>query len=152
MHSHRETVPAGVYFFAFIAGFRIVFERRDGYICKLWNGLFPSIGTIHMKEFLKVLKRFVSPYKKYLWGSVAMNMLSAVLNIFSFSLLIPMLRILFRMSDKVYEHIPIESSMGIKEIAETVVNNAYWKVENLIQNYHQMKKKNSLIIMKELIY
>ncbi len=101
-----------------------------------------------MKEFLKVLKRFVSPYKKYLWGSVAMNMLSAILNIFSFSLLIPMLRILFRMSDKVYEHIPIESSMGIKEIAETVVNNAYWKVENLIQT---TGPSNTLLILCALL-
>ncbi|MBQ6579016.1 MAG: ABC transporter ATP-binding protein [Bacteroidales bacterium] len=101
-----------------------------------------------MKEFLKVLKRFVSPYKKYLWGSVAMNMLSAILNIFSFSLLIPMLRILFRMSDKVYEHIPIESSMGIKEIAETVVNNAYWKVENLIQT---IGPSNTLLILCALL-
>ena len=101
-----------------------------------------------MKEFLKVLKRFVSPYKKYLWGSVALNMLSAILNIFSFTLLIPMLRILFRMSDKVYEHIPIDSSMGIKEIAEAVANNAYWKVENLIQT---IGPSNTLLILCALL-
>ena len=49
-----------------------------------------------MKEFLKVLQRFIPPYKKYLWLSVLFNVLSAVLNIFSFATLIPMLNILFQ--------------------------------------------------------
>ena len=41
-----------------------------------------------MRQFWKILKRYVAPYGKYLWGSVAMNMLSAIFNIFSFSLII----------------------------------------------------------------
>ncbi len=48
-----------------------------------------------MKEFLKVLRRFIPPYKKYLVLSIVFNILSAVLNIFSFATLIPMLDILF---------------------------------------------------------
>ena len=52
-----------------------------------------------MKEFLNVLRRFVPPYKKYLVLSVVFNILSAVLNIFSFAALIPILQILFQTSD-----------------------------------------------------
>ncbi len=52
-----------------------------------------------MKEFLQVLRRFVPPYKKYLVLSVVFNILSAVLNIFSFATLIPMLQILFKTGD-----------------------------------------------------
>ena len=49
-----------------------------------------------MKEFLNVLRRFVPPYKKYLVLSVIFNILSAILNIFSFAALIPILQILFQ--------------------------------------------------------
>ena len=49
-----------------------------------------------MKEFLQILRRFVPPYKKYLGLSVLFNILSAVLNIFSFAALIPILQILFQ--------------------------------------------------------
>lgn len=51
-----------------------------------------------MKAFWKVLKRFAAPYKKYLAGSVILNLFSAVFNIFSFALLIPILNILDRKS------------------------------------------------------
>ena len=49
-----------------------------------------------MKEFLQILRRFVPPYRKYLVWSVVFNILSAVLNIFSFAALIPLLQILFK--------------------------------------------------------
>lgn len=49
-----------------------------------------------MKEFLQVLKRFLPPYKKYLALTIVFNILSALLNIFSFAALIPILQILFR--------------------------------------------------------
>ena len=52
-----------------------------------------------MKEFLNVLRRFVPPYKKYLVLSVVFNILSALLNIFSFAALIPILQILFQTGD-----------------------------------------------------
>lgn len=49
-----------------------------------------------MKEFLQVLRRFLPPYKKYLALSILFNILSAILNIFSFATLIPLLQILFK--------------------------------------------------------
>ena len=51
-----------------------------------------------MKEFLQILRRFVPPYKKYLVWSVVFNILSALLNIFSFAALIPLLQILFKVN------------------------------------------------------
>ena len=49
-----------------------------------------------MKEFLSVLRRFVWPYKRFVALSVVFNVLSALLNIFSFAALIPILQILFK--------------------------------------------------------
>ena len=52
-----------------------------------------------MKDFIQVLRRFVPPYKKYLVAAVGFNILSAVLNVFSFATLIPMLQILFKVDN-----------------------------------------------------
>ena len=49
-----------------------------------------------MKEFLQLMRRFVSPYKKYIGWAILLNILSAVFNVFSFTLLIPILDILFK--------------------------------------------------------
>ena len=49
-----------------------------------------------MKEFFQILRRFVPPYKKYLVLTVVFNILSAVLNIFSFAAIIPILQIIFK--------------------------------------------------------
>ena len=85
-----------------------------------------------MKEFWQVLVKYVKPYRGYLGGSIVLNMLSAVLNIFSFSLIIPILQILFKMSNTVYSFIPWDSAdIGFKDI---VINNAYYGVTVLIQD------------------
>ena len=52
-----------------------------------------------MREFLNVLRRFVPPYKKYLVASVVFNILSVILNVFSFAALIPILQIIFKTGD-----------------------------------------------------
>ena len=85
-----------------------------------------------MKEFLQMMRRFVAPYKKYLVGAVILNMLSAVFNIFSFTLIIPILQILFKINDKVYEFIPWDAAVDIKEKA---TNNLYFYVTQLIDQY-----------------
>ncbi len=85
-----------------------------------------------MKEFWQVLKRYASPYKKYLGGAVILNILSAVFNIFSFTLIIPILQILFSMDTTVYEFIPWDSGMSFKDIA---MNNMYYYVTVLIDRF-----------------
>lgn len=71
-----------------------------------------------------MLRRYVSPYSKYLGGSVLMNVLSAVFNIFSFALIIPVLRIIFQMDSTVYEFIP----WGTGDLMKTLANNFNWFV------------------------
>lgn len=56
-----------------------------------WQGV-----VSYMKEFFQILRRFVPPYKKYLMLTVVFNILSAVLNIFSFAAIIPILQIIFK--------------------------------------------------------
>lgn len=83
-----------------------------------------------MKEFLQLLRRFVPPYKKYLVWALFLNLLSAFLNIFSFSLIIPILQILFKMDTKVYKFVAWDTAgVGLKDI---VVNNFYYGVSQLI--------------------
>ena len=84
-----------------------------------------------MKEFWQILKRYVAPYKKYVAGSVVMNILSAVFNVFSFSLLIPILQILFNVGEHTYEFIPWHRGMPFNEIT----NNAYYYISQFIEVY-----------------
>ena len=82
-----------------------------------------------MKDFLNLLKRYVPPYKSSLIWAVVLNILSAIFNIFSFALIIPILQILFKMDTTVYEFIPWDSTLPIKDIA---MNNAYYYITVLI--------------------
>ena len=84
-----------------------------------------------MKAFWRVLKRFAAPYKKYLGGSLILNLLSAVFNIFSFALLIPILNILFKMDQTVYEFIPWEGMPS----KEQLMNNFYYGVSQIIDKW-----------------
>ena len=79
------------------------------------------------------MKRFVAPYKKYLCGAVLLNILSAVFNIFSFALIIPILQILFKMDTTVYEFIPWDTpDIGFKDLA---LNNVYFYVTQMIAEF-----------------
>ena len=85
-----------------------------------------------MKEFLQVLRRFVPPYKKYLGLSVLFNVLSAVLNIFSFAALIPILQILFQVDGgiRANDYMTWDGDWGtIKEVA---TNNLYYYIQEFI--------------------
>lgn len=55
-----------------------------------------------MRDFIRILKRFVPPYKKYMVLNIVFNVLSAILNLFSFALIIPILQILFKMDEGNY--------------------------------------------------
>ena len=87
-----------------------------------------------MKEFLQVLRRFVPPYKKYLVWSIIFNILSAVLNIFSFMTLIPILQILFKTSDvkPVTKLITWDNVHGVESMVEMLTNNANYYIQHFI--------------------
>ena len=88
-----------------------------------------------MKEFLQVLRRFVPPYKKYLVASVVFNILSALLNIFSFAALIPILQILFQTSDA--EAVTSWMAWDWGNVQGVLMNNLNYMVNNLIADYGQ---------------
>ena len=88
-----------------------------------------------MKEFLNVLRRFVPPYKKYLVLSVVFNILSAVLNIFSFAALIPILQILFQTSDA--ETATSVMTWDWANIQAVLMNNMNYYVNGLIAEWGQ---------------
>ena len=87
-----------------------------------------------MKEFLQVLRRFVPPYKKYLVWSIIFNILSAVLNIFSFMTLIPILQILFKTSDvkPVTKLTTWDNVHGVESMVEMLTNNANYYIQHFI--------------------
>ena len=93
-----------------------------------------------MKQFWSVLKRFAAPYKGYLVGSVILNLFSAIFNIFSFALLIPILNILFKLDTTVYEFMPWNGLPG----KDQLMNNMYWYVSQMIQRWGG---SNTLLIL-----
>ena len=78
-----------------------------------------------MRDFLKMMRQYASPYKGHLVGSVVLNMLSAIFNIFSFAVVVPLLDILFKVNESVYQFVPWDAQMDFKEKA---VNNLYYYV------------------------
>ena len=91
-------------------------------------------NTLYMKEFLRVLRRFVPPYKKYLALSIVFNVLSAILNIFSFATLIPILNILFKTSEaaKPVQYMAWGSADSIGQLVDIIVNNLNYYIQRMI--------------------
>ena len=90
-----------------------------------------------MKEFIRILQRFVPPYKSNMVWNIVFNVLSAILNLFSFALIIPILQILFKINEEVYTYTPwsFEPSSweSWKGLAEAGKNNFFWYITNLIE-------------------
>ena len=83
-----------------------------------------------MKEFFKILRRFVPPYKKYLILNIFFNILAAFLTLFSFALIIPILEMLFQVKEAHYELM----SMADGSLKDVVVNNFYYYVQEAINS------------------
>ena len=90
-----------------------------------------------MKDFLRILRRFVPHYKRYLVGNILFNILSAILNLFSFALIIPILQILFKIDKGVYTYMPVVVDWAnwdsVKALPEIWKNNFFWFVSDLIE-------------------
>ena len=90
-----------------------------------------------MKDFLRILGRFVPPYKKFMVWNVIFNVLSAILNLFSFALIIPILNILFKISDETYAYTDWTfapfSLEAWKATPELLKNNFFWYVSDMIE-------------------
>ena len=88
-----------------------------------------------MKEFLQVLRRFVPPYKKYLALSIVFNIQTAILNIFSFAALIPILQILFQVDGGIRANDYMSWNGDLGSIKEVATNNMYYYIQEFIVEY-----------------
>ena len=86
-----------------------------------------------MKDFFGMLRRFVSPYKRFLALNIIFNILTAFLTLFSFALIIPILEMLFKIRNETYTLMALGSA-SIKDVA---VNNFYYYIQESITNYGQ---------------
>jgi len=90
-----------------------------------------------MKEFVRILNRFVPPYKLHMVWNIVFNVLSAILNLFSFALIMPILQILFKIDEEVYTYMPwsfdFSSWDSWKGLGEAAKNNFFWYITNLIE-------------------
>ncbi|MDE7458765.1 MAG: ABC transporter ATP-binding protein/permease [Muribaculaceae bacterium] len=84
-----------------------------------------------MSDFMKLLRRFVPPYKKYLALNIFFNLLSAILTLFSFALIIPILKMLFNIEEANYTFMPI----GSADIKDVAINNFYYYTQESINHF-----------------
>lgn len=84
-----------------------------------------------MKDFFIILRRFLPPYKKNLILNVVFNLLAAFMTLFSFALIIPILEMLFKLSQETYEFMPVHWS----NLREAFVNNFYYYTQSCIADY-----------------
>ncbi len=84
-----------------------------------------------MKDFFRNMGPYLARYKRYIFGTFGMNVLAAVFNIFSFAVLIPILRILFKVDNETYEFIPWDTG----DLVETAKNNGYYYSQMLTEMY-----------------
>ncbi len=106
--------------------------------------------NFYMKDFLRVLRRFVPPYKRELILSFVFNILSAFMNVVSFFLIVPILNILFKISQDKYDFIPWISPNAttffqkIESIADVAKNNFYYLSSSYIDQYGA---ENTLLVL-----
>ncbi|MDR0429820.1 MAG: ABC transporter ATP-binding protein/permease [Tannerellaceae bacterium] len=90
-----------------------------------------------MKDFFRILRRFMPPYKKYLVSNVVFNILTAILNLFSFVLIIPILNILFKIDEKVYTFTEWNFQWNHwewwKSFPDLIKSNFFWYISNLME-------------------
>lgn len=84
-----------------------------------------------MKEFFAILRRFVPPYKKYLALNIFFNILAALLTLFSFALVVPILQMLFRIDSTVYSYMSLDAG----SIKDVIVNNFYYYVQEAVATW-----------------
>jgi ATP-binding cassette, subfamily B, bacterial MsbA len=87
-----------------------------------------------MKDFIRLLRAYIPPYKKYLIFSFLYNFLSAIFGVFSLVSMIPLLKILFGLEEKVYEYVDIRSSMtSLGSLANALKHNIYGFITHVSQ-------------------
>lgn len=86
-----------------------------------------------MKGFIHILKRFLPPYKKYLFLAFFFNILTAILNVFSLATIIPILQVLFKVNTETFKFIPWKGSEYT--LIDIILNNVNWYITQLIETH-----------------
>lgn len=102
-----------------------------------------------MKQLFNTLRRFLPPYKWYVVGNIIFNILTPLLNLLAFSLILPILNILFQVDKTVYNFIPwstiqLFSNGGLNRLADVLKNNFFYYITQLIAEYGA---SNTLIVL-----
>ena len=84
-------------------------------------------------NILSLLKRFVPPYRWQVAANLCFNILSTILSLFSFATIIPVLQILFGLSQSSAIYIPLETATTFQEILNILKNNLYYYLQTLIE-------------------
>ena len=84
-----------------------------------------------MKSFFHLMRKYLTRYKRYIAGTFLFNILAAIFNVFSFTVLLPILQILFKVNDQRYQFI----EWGSGDFIETAKNNGYYYSQQLIDTY-----------------
>ena len=92
--------------------------------------LYPNLTK--MNDFISLLRRFVPPYKKYVFLNVVCNILSALLTLVSFAVIIPILEMLFKVNEGVYEYMSLGDGTNVKDVA---INNFYYYTQEAIAHW-----------------
>lgn len=87
-----------------------------------------------MSDFFKLMRRFVPPYKKYLILSIIFNILAAILTLFSFAVIMPILEMLFQVKEANYGYISL-SGVKADDIVNVLVNNFYYFTQEAIGSW-----------------
>ena len=95
----------------------------------------PLVKPFPMGDFLKLLRRFVPPYKKYLCLNLLFNLLAAVLTVFSFAIIIPILEMLFGIRETGYSYMAV----GQGDLKEIILNNFYYYTQEGIASFGPSK-------------
>ena len=84
-----------------------------------------------MKDFFHLMSKYFSRYKRYIGGTLLFNVLAALFNVFSFTVLLPILQILFKVNTERYQFI----EWGTGDFLETAKNNGYYYSQLMIDSY-----------------
>lgn len=83
-------------------------------------------------HFLKLIRRFVPPYKGEMAANIFFNLLSTILSLFSFAAIIPVLQILFGLSETTAQPIDMSTVTSLSDWLSAVKNNLYFWMESQI--------------------
>lgn len=97
-----------------------------------------------MKGLFDMLRRFVPPYKKYVVLNIVCNILASVLTLFSFAVIIPILEMLFKVKENVYEYMPLDSS---PELGDVLINNFYYYTQQAMEIFGPVRTLALLAVL-----